>query len=206
MRVSGHAFHDTVHYPLALIVKPGRRMDLRLKHHVRRIDAEAVRALGDRLTLLLEAIADDPGRPVGSVDLLTPHEHATAHLDGAARDVPATTLPAAIAAQTARTPGATAVVYGDTTLTYAELDARAEALAARLRARGAGPEGFVAVAVPRSAELMVALLGVLKSGAAYLPVDLDYPAERVAYMLADSGATTVVTTAADARGCPPWRA
>ncbi|MFF3945758.1 non-ribosomal peptide synthase/polyketide synthase [Streptomyces sp. NPDC001902] len=202
VRVSGHAFHDTVHYPLALIVKPGRRMDLRLKHHARRIDAEAVRALGDRLTLLLEAIADDPGRPVGSVDLLTPHEHATAHLDGAVRDVPATTLPAAIAAQTARTPGATAVVYGDTTLTYAELDARAEALAARLRARGAGPEGFVAVAVPRSADLVVALLGVLKSGAAYLPVDLDYPAEHVAYMLADSGATTVVTTAADAPRLP----
>ncbi|MFD8076232.1 non-ribosomal peptide synthase/polyketide synthase [Streptomyces sp. NPDC059718] len=202
VRVSGHAFHDTVHYPLALIVKPGRRMDLRLKHHARRIDAEAVRALGDRLTLLLEAIADDPGRPAGSVDLLTPREHATAHLDGAVRDVPATTLPAAIAAQTARTPGATAVVYGDTTLTYAELDARAEALAARLRARGAGPEGFVAVAVPRSAELMVALLGVLKSGAAYLPVDLDYPAERVAYMLADSRATTVVTTAADAPRLP----
>ncbi|MFE0627637.1 non-ribosomal peptide synthase/polyketide synthase [Streptomyces sp. NPDC058864] len=202
VRVTGHAFHDTVHYPLALIVKPGRRMDLRLKHHGRRIDADAVRALGGRLTLLLEAIADDPGRPVASVDLLTPREHDTAHLDGAVRDVPATTLPAVIAAQTARTPGATAVVYGDTTLTYAELDARAEALAARLRARGAGPERFVAVAVPRSAELMVALLGVLKSGAAYLPVDLDYPAERVAYMLADSGAATVVTTAADAPRLP----
>ncbi|MFF7209724.1 non-ribosomal peptide synthase/polyketide synthase [Streptomyces sp. NPDC008238] len=202
VRVTGHAFHDTVHYPLALIVKPGRRMDLRLKHHARRIDAGAVRALGGRLTLLLEAIADDPGRPVASVGLLTPREHETAHLEGAVRDVPATTLPAAIAARTARTPGATAVVYGDTTLTYAELDARAEALAVRLRARGAGPGRFVAVAVPRSAELMVALLGVLKSGAAYLPVDLDYPAERVAYMLADSGATTVVTTAADAPRLP----
>ncbi|MEU4091796.1 non-ribosomal peptide synthase/polyketide synthase [Streptomyces sp. NPDC026673] len=202
VRVTGHAFHDTVHYPLALIVKPGRRMDLRLKHHARRIDADAVRAVAARLTLLLEAVADDPGRPVASVDLLTPREHDTAHLEGAVRDVPVTTLPAAIAEQAARTPGATAVVYGDTTLTYAELDARAEALAARLRARGAGPERFVAVAVPRSAELMVALLGVLKSGAAYLPVDLDYPADRVAYMLGDSGAATVVTTAADAARLP----
>ncbi|MGW2348910.1 non-ribosomal peptide synthase/polyketide synthase [Actinacidiphila glaucinigra] len=202
VRVTGHAFHDTVHYPLALIVKPGRRMELGLKHHARRIDADAVRALGARLTLLLEAIADDPGRPVASVDLLTPREHDTAHLEGAVRAVPVTTLPAAIAGQTARTPDATAVVYGDTTLTYAELDARAEALAERLRAGGAGPGRFVAVAVPRSAELMVALLGVLKSGAAYLPVDLDYPAERVAYMLADSGAATVVTTAADAPRLP----
>ncbi|MFJ4983661.1 non-ribosomal peptide synthase/polyketide synthase [Streptomyces sp. NPDC088732] len=202
VRVTGHAFHDTVHYPLALIVKPGRRMDLRLKHHARRIDADAVRALAARLVLLLEAVADDPGQLVGSVELLTPHERDAARLDGAAHKVPATTLPAAIAARTARTPGATAVVHGGTTLTYAELDARAEALAVRLRARGAGPERFVAVAVPRSAELMVALLGVLKSGAAYLPVDLDYPAERVAYMLADSGAATVVTTAADAARLP----
>ncbi|MDX3071016.1 non-ribosomal peptide synthase/polyketide synthase [Streptomyces sp. MI02-7b] len=202
VRVTGHAFHDTVHYPLALIVKPGRRMDLRLKHHARRIDADAVRAVADRLTLLLEAIADGPGRPVGSVDLLTPRERDAARLEGDPHEVPATTLPAVIAAQAARTPGATAVVHDATTLTYAELDARAEALAARLRARGAGPERFVAVAVPRSAELMVALLGVLKSGAAYLPVDLDYPAGRVAHMLADSGATTVVTTAADAPRLP----
>ncbi|OSP24612.1 hypothetical protein B7767_43145, partial [Streptomyces sp. 13-12-16] len=77
-----------------------------------------------------------------------------------------------------------------------------EALARRLRARGAGPERFVAVAVPRSAELVVALLAVLKAGAAYLPVDLDHPADRVAYLLGDSGARTVVTTAGAAARLP----
>lgn len=75
----------------------------------------------------------------------------------------------------------------------------------RLTVRGAGPGTVVAVAVPRSAELMVALLGVLKSGAAYLPVDVDYPADRVAHMLADSGATTVVTTSATAPNSRPAR-
>ncbi|MFI5885736.1 non-ribosomal peptide synthase/polyketide synthase [Streptomyces sp. NPDC051554] len=201
--VAGHAFHDAVHYPLALIVKPGRRLDLRLKHHARRLDADAVRSLADRLTLILHALADDPGAHVADLDLLTPEELADAHPAGETRPVPATTLAAAFAAQVARTPNATAVVYdGTTTLTYAELDARATELAARLRARGAGRERFVAVAVPRSAELMVALLGVLKSGAAYLPLDLDYPAERLAYMLADSGATTVVTTERDAHRLP----
>ncbi|HEV7979851.1 amino acid adenylation domain-containing protein, partial [Amycolatopsis sp.] len=75
-------------------------------------------------------------------------------------------------------------------------------LARRLRAQGAGPEQIVAVAVPRSVELMVSLLGVLKSGAAYLPIDLDYPQDRIAFMLADSGATTVVTTAESAARLP----
>ncbi|MFJ3899012.1 non-ribosomal peptide synthase/polyketide synthase [Streptomyces sp. NPDC090083] len=207
--VAGHAFHDAVHYPLALIVKPGRRLDLRLKHHARRLDADTVQSLADRLTLILHALADDPGARVADLDLLTPEESAAAHPAGETRTVEATTLAAAFAERAARTPDATAVVSDGagnqerTTLTYAELDRRAAELAVRLRAGGAGRERFVAVAVPRSAELMVALLGVLKSGAAYLPLDLDYPAERLAYMLADSGATTVVTTERDAHRLPP---
>ncbi|MER6077213.1 non-ribosomal peptide synthase/polyketide synthase [Streptomyces sp. NPDC001833] len=200
VRLTGHAFHDAVHYPLALIVKPGRRLDLRLKHHLNRISGEAVRLLADRLTRVLDALAEDTARPVAALDLLVDGERV--HPEGDRHAVPATTLSAAIAARTARTPDATAVVHEGTTLTYAQLDVRAEALARRLRARGAGPEKFVAVAVPRSAELMVALLGVLKSGAAYLPLDLDYPADRIAYMLADSGARTVVTTTRGAARLP----
>ncbi|MFD1117694.1 amino acid adenylation domain-containing protein, partial [Sphaerisporangium aureirubrum] len=202
VRITGHEFHDAVHYPLALIVKPGRRLDLRLKYHAQRLDAAAARLLADRLTRVLHALADDPGLPVARLDVLAAGEAALALPHGETRDVPATTLVAAFAAQAARTPDATAVVYEDETLTYRELDARAESLARRLRARGAGPERVVAVAVPRSAELMVALLGVLKSGAAYLPLDLDYPADRVAHMLADSGAAVVVTTTATAPRLP----
>ncbi|MBX9398208.1 amino acid adenylation domain-containing protein [Streptomyces sp. TRM72054] len=202
IRITGDAFHDAVHYPLALVVKPGRRLDLRLKHHTERLDADAVRALGDRLARILEAIADEPTNPAASVELLTPDEALRAHPAGEERPVPETTLAEAFAAQAARTPDATAVVFEDQRLTYAQLDARAEALADRLRGSGAGPGAFVAVAVPRSAELMIALIAVLKSGAAYLPVDLDYPADRVAHMLTDSGATTVVTLTATADRLP----
>nr|WP_206326547.1 non-ribosomal peptide synthetase [Streptomyces sp. N502] len=202
IRITGDAFHDAVHYPLALVVKPGRRLDLRLKHHTERLDADAVRALGDRLARILEAIADEPTNPAASVELLSPDEALRAHPVGEERPVPETTLAEAFAAQAARTPDAIAVVFEDQRLTYAQLDARAEALADRLRGRGAGPGAFVAVAVPRSAELMVALIAVLKSGAAYLPVDLDYPADRVAHMLTDSGATTVVTLTATADRLP----
>ncbi|MER6156419.1 amino acid adenylation domain-containing protein [Streptomyces sp. NPDC001868] len=202
VRITGDAFHDAVHYPLALVVKPGRRLDLRLKHHAERLDGDTVRALGDRLARVLEAIAEAPDRTAASVDLLSPDEALDAHPTGEQRLVPETTLAEVFAAQVARTPDATAVVFEGERLSYAELDARAEELAGRLRGRGARPGAFVAVAVPRSAELMVALLGVLKSGAAYLPVDLDYPADRVVHMLADSGATTVVTLAETADRLP----
>jgi amino acid adenylation domain-containing protein/non-ribosomal peptide synthase protein (TIGR01720 family) len=205
LRLTGHEFHDAVHYPLALIVKPGRRLDLRLKHHAQRLDAEAVRRIADRLSRILHAVADDPGQSVADVDLLSAEELLDAHPTGEHRDVPGTTLAAAFEEQVARSPRATAVVYEGEALTYAELDARAGELAGRLIARGVGPGAVVAVAVPRSAELMVALLGVLKSGAAYLPVDVDYPADRVAHMLADSGAATVVTTSATAPQLPPGR-
>ncbi|MEU4510598.1 amino acid adenylation domain-containing protein [Nonomuraea wenchangensis] len=101
------------------------------------------------------------------------------------------TLAGLIDEQAAATPGRPALRFRDRTLTYAELDAAASALAARLRERGAGPERVVAVALPRSAELVVALVAVLKTGAAYLPVDPEQPAERTASMLAD--AAPVVT-------------
>ncbi|WP_229916012.1 non-ribosomal peptide synthetase [Streptomyces fructofermentans] len=202
VRITGHAFHDAVHYPLALIVKPGRRLDLRLKHHAQRLDTEAVRRIGDRLTRILHALATDPARPAAALELLSADELSGAHPAGEVRDVPATTLQGSFEASAARTPDATAVVYERETLTYAQLDARAAELARRLRSAGARPGRVVAVAVPRSAELMVALLGVLKSGAAYLPVDVDHPADRVAHMLSDSGAATVVTTARTAPALP----
>lgn len=202
VRITGDAFHDAVHYPLALVVKPGRRLDLRLKHHAERLDGDTARTLADRLARVLEAVAEAPDRAAASVDLLSPDEALHAHPAGGERSLPGTTLAEGFAAQVARTPHATAVAFEDERLSYAELDARAEELAIRLRGRGARPGSFVAVAVPRSAELMVALLGVLKSGAAYLPVDLDYPADRVTHMLTDSGATTVVTLSATADRLP----
>jgi non-ribosomal peptide synthetase component F len=103
-------------------------------------------------------------------------------------------------AQAARTPDAPAVAAADARLSYAELDARATALAGRLTARGVGPEQVVAVAVPSSALAIVALLGVLKAGAAYLPVDVAYPARRIAFMLADARPAALITTAQAAAG------
>ncbi len=100
--------------------------------------------------------------------------------------LPETTLPELFHAQAARTPHAVAVSCGEVTLSYAELGERAERLAGYLTSLGAGPERLVAVAMERSADLVVVLLAVLKSGAGYLPVDPEYPAERISYMLGDA--------------------
>ncbi|MGN9757637.1 amino acid adenylation domain-containing protein [Streptomyces sp. SD31] len=204
LRITGTEVLDAVHYPLALVVEPeGGRIRLRFKHDAARHDQLTVAVLAHRVVALLETLVSEPGRPVARTGLLSERERERlAELNATARPVPDATLASLIADRVARSPHATAVVFEGTSLTYAELDRRAEVLARRLRARGAGPEEFVAVAVPRSAELMVALLGVLKAGAAYLPVDLDYPAERVAFMLGDCGARTVVTTAEAAGRLP----
>ncbi|MCX4985262.1 non-ribosomal peptide synthetase [Streptomyces sp. NBC_00572] len=202
--ITGAEVFDAVHYPLALVVEPADAgLLLRFKHDAGRLDQVAVAVLANRFTALLRTVVAEPARLVARTDLLSAREreHLT-ELNATARPVPEATLASLFATWVVRTPDAPAVVFDDSTLSYAELDRRAEALARRLRARGAGPERYVAVAVPRSAELMVALLGVHKAGAAYLPVDLDYPADRVAFMLADSGARLVVTTAEAAGRIP----
>src|SRR5438067_81988 len=100
--------------------------------------------------------------------------------------------------QVARTPAVTALVFGDTALSFAELNAAANRLAHHLIDRGAGPERIVALALPRSAEMVVALLAVAKAGGVYLPVDPELPAERIAFLLGDAQPVLVVTTT-DAR-------
>ena len=107
---------------------------------------------------------------------------------------PESTLPELFEAQVTRSPEATALLFEDRALIYAALNARANQLAHHLIARGIGPESLVAVALPRSLEMVPALLGILKAGAAYLPLDLDYPAERLAFMLADARPACLLTT------------
>ncbi|GIF23080.1 amino acid adenylation domain-containing protein/non-ribosomal peptide synthase protein (TIGR01720 family) [Actinoplanes tereljensis] len=192
VRVTDVSFREATHYAVSLLVAPGPRLGLTIEYDPARVAPATVERLRVGLARLLAAFADAPAGAVGRIAL---HDADEAGLAGPRLDVPDTTLPAAIAAQAARVPDAVAVLAGERSLTYRELDDRAGELAARLVAHGAGPESIVAVAVPRRAELVVALVGVLKSGAAYLPLDPAHPAERHAAALADSGARVVVTTA-----------
>ncbi|MEV7676575.1 amino acid adenylation domain-containing protein [Streptomyces sp. NPDC088752] len=159
-------------------------------------DADTVRGLADRLVRLLGTVTEDPGLPLHAYDVLGDAENARLARwgTGPTRDLPEETFPALFAHRVRQTPDAPAVRDAHTTLTYRELDARADALARRLAARGIGPEDRVAVALPRDAGLVVALLGVLRAGAAYLPLDTDYPAARLAHMLDDAAPRLLLTT------------
>ncbi|HKH45252.1 MAG TPA: amino acid adenylation domain-containing protein, partial [Thermoanaerobaculia bacterium] len=154
-------------------------------------------ATADRLlgawSVLVEAAVADPARPLGSLPLLgdAEREQLVTGWNGLISAVTGR-LEDLVQRQAERTPGAVAVIDRDEKLTYRELVERAARLAARLRALGAGPETVVAVSLPRTADLIVALLGVLESGAAYLPIDLAYPEERRRFMLEDGGAEWVI--------------
>src|SRR6185437_5545012 len=167
-------------------------------------DEATVRALAGRLTRLLRQAARDPGRPISQLGLLTATERRSLlrAWNDTARSVPAVTLHGLFEQQAARTPHAPAVIGAGTELTYAGLNARANQLARRLIALGSGPGRLAAIAMPRSPDMITAVLAVLKSGAGYLPVDPAYPADRIGFMLAESAPVAVLTTTAVAGGLP----
>ncbi|MFE6978163.1 amino acid adenylation domain-containing protein [Streptomyces sp. NPDC057682] len=167
-------------------------------------DRASAELLAERLVRLLDAAVADVERPIGSLDVLSAPERVRLleEWNDSAQDVPVGTLPALFEQRTAEAPDAVAVVCGDVSLSYAELDARANRLARYLVGRGVGPEQRVAVALPRSVDWLVAVLAVVKAGGAYLPVDLTYPADRIAYMLDDAQPLLVLTDRASADGLP----
>ena len=158
-------------------------------------EAATMERMAGHLQLLLEGIAADPDRPVGAVPLLTPaeREQVLTEWNDTTRELPAATLDELFAAQARRTPDAPAVISDSGQISYAELDTAANRLAHLLIKRGAGPERVVALALPRSADIIVAELAVTKAGAAFLPVDPAYPAERIAFMLADAKPVLTLT-------------
>ena len=206
VRVTGCELRDATHYPLALIVRPGRRLELRLNHQPTVISTARAQALASAALRVLEQVAADPELPVGRLDLVPARdtERLRRYGAGPVRALPPDTLPVLLAAQAVECPDATVVVYEGTEVSYAELHRRANRLARLLVARGVGPESVVAVAVPRSVELVVALLGVLATGAAYLPVDPDHPADRVDFVLRDAAARVGVSVGGAGRGAVDW--
>ncbi|MFJ7589631.1 amino acid adenylation domain-containing protein [Streptomyces sp. NPDC097617] len=205
--ITGIRSFTASHYPVTVLafIEPDR---LRLAIQYRRtvLDPAAAESVAARFGMILAQLAEDTGRRVGAVEVLEPAERdRLLNGPGAAPQgtpAPATTVPELFERQAAATPDAVAVVSGEQSLTYRELDERANRLARGLTRRGARPELPVAVALPRSADLVVALLGVLKSGAAALALDPRRPADRLAHVLTDARPLLVLTDADTAAGLP----
>jgi amino acid adenylation domain-containing protein len=168
----------------------------RLVYRTELFDRATAEAVVARYVRLLAAAVADPAQRISALPLLDDAERdlVLSAWNDTAREVAPSTLVAEFERQAAATPAAPALVRDGVTLSYFELNAAANRLARTLVARGAGPEARVALALPRSVELVVAILAVLKSGAAYVPVDTGYPAGRIAYLLADSEPALVLAT------------
>ncbi|RVW08080.1 amino acid adenylation domain-containing protein [Prescottella agglutinans] len=196
VRLTGIRFDEHPPYPLTLIAVPGDRLRFEVKYDAARVGGATAAQMADGLAALLSALPEAIDRPVAALAL------AGRPAPAPRTEFPSTTVTALLEEQAARTPEATAVVFEGRSLTYRQLHERANRLAHMLIDLGVRPEAKVAVALPRSLELMVALLAVGKAGGAYVPLDTGYPAERLAYMLDDSAPVCVLTTAAVAAALP----
>ncbi|MGW4095171.1 amino acid adenylation domain-containing protein, partial [Nocardia sp. NPDC004718] len=167
-------------------------------------DESTVRNFASRFRRVLAAVAADATAVVGDIDVLAPGERELVLHELSTRGTSALemTLPDVIARQAWSRPDAVAIRFGDASLTFGELHGRANQVARALIAHGAGPESLVAVAVARSEELPVALLGVLIAGAAYLPIDTTYPEQRLKFMLDDAAPVCVLTTEQERHAMP----
>ncbi|MFG2312766.1 amino acid adenylation domain-containing protein [Streptomyces sp. NPDC048566] len=162
-------------------------------------DRDTAEEISARLTRVLEQFAADPGLRVSEIDVLSPLERRRlTDVNRAGDAIPDVTLVELFERQAARRADAPAVVCEDTTLTYGQVNARANRLARRLVAMGVGPESLVGVCLDRSADLVVAILAVLKAGGAYLPIDPDSPADRAAYLIEDAAPVLLLTTSTTA--------
>ncbi len=200
---AGLAFSSVRHreetnYPMTVVVNAGDTLQLQLRYARAQFAHEMVERIGAHLRHLLQVLAEHPQQAIGSLGLLPGDELAAWRESGVNRELHAFDAPVhrLIERQAAATPSAAALLYEDLVLDYRSLNQQANRLAHRLLAEGAGPERIVGVAARRAPEMVVALLAVLKAGAAYLPLDPDLPPARLADMMADSGLSLLLTQTA----------
>ncbi|MEV8378888.1 amino acid adenylation domain-containing protein [Kribbella sp. NPDC056861] len=195
--VTGIRPYAATHYAATVLAAADPHLRLSLQYQPDVLDQSAAERVAARLTRVLHQIATDPSTAVRQVDVLTEDErdHLVRAINETAVELPEVTVPDLLVEQALSTPDAIAVEADGRTLSYRELHQKANALAHDLISRGAGPDTVVAVALPRTVDLLVGLIGVVKSGAAYLPVDPNYPSDRVARALASARPLIVVTDA-----------
>jgi amino acid adenylation domain-containing protein len=182
-------------HPLTVVVTVDDGFTAQFAYDPEVLGEAEVRGFAQIFLRFLDALVSMPDARLRALPTLSPAEfdRAVHGFEDNAVPMPPATLPELFEARVRQAPGAIAVECDGVELTYAELDERAERLAARLAAQGVAPGGLVGVLLDRSVELIAGVLAVLKAGGAYVPLDLDYPAPRIAYMVEDSGLGLVLT-------------
>lgn len=188
----------TAKFDLTLVIEEGKQLNGSVIFNTRLFAAETIHRLIKHFQNLLQAIIQNPAQRTGEISLLDPAEkyRLQAQWSRVPAFVPEFTenlLTRQFEAQASLTPDAVAVVLNERELTYHELNARANQVAHLLRSRNVGPEVLVGICLERSLEMVVAILGILKAGGAFLPLDPEYPKERLEFMLSDSGVSLVLT-------------
>ncbi|OMD57052.1 hypothetical protein BSK62_30100, partial [Paenibacillus odorifer] len=182
--------HPVTKFDLTLnVVEVNQGLHMSLEYSRALFNASTIERLLSHFVQLLTQITERTDASIASLQLVTPEEKKQLHaFNDTAADYPReATIHRLFEAQVEKTPNAVAVVYEDQQLTYAELNARANQLAWTLREQGVGQDCIVAVLMDRSVEMIVGVLGILKAGGAYVPIDSSLPAERIRYILEDSG-------------------
>ena len=194
---------DATHYAVTVTATPGTCLALRFAYRPDLFDAAAVETLAGRLVRLLEAVAESADRPIAGPDIMQPAEQrALRAWNDTAHAIPSGTVLQLFAEQLRNNRDAAAVACGGESLSYAELDARSDQFGRYLQTLGIGPECVVGLCVQRSFGMVVGLLGILKAGSAYLPLDPNYPRQRLAYMVRNARATVLISEAGLAAALP----
>jgi non-ribosomal peptide synthase protein (TIGR01720 family) len=201
---------ESTHYPLTMAARLGNELGLRVEFDTDVFDAASIEVLIERLVRVLVAMTADPGRSLSSVDVLDEGERARLDEIGnravLTRPAPApVSIPVLFAAQVARAPEAVALVCGQRSWTYQQLEEAANRLAHLLAGQSVGPGACVALLVERSAQAIVAMLAVLKTGAAYLPIDPVVPTARMQFMITDAAPIAAMSTTLASTPNPPPR-
>ncbi|WP_218276613.1 non-ribosomal peptide synthetase, partial [Pseudomonas sp. HMWF032] len=188
--------HEFTHYPMTLAVLPGSRLELLLAYDRAHFDADGIAQVEALLRQALAQVCCDPARALGSLQLSSADEQARLAEWNKPRQAfdAARLLPALIAEQARLHPDAIALVHGGERIAFAELESRSNQLANLLFSHGVQPESRVGVSLERGNAMIVAMLAVLKSGGAFVPLDPDYPRERLSYMVEDSGLQWLITS------------
>ncbi|HLO02128.1 MAG TPA: amino acid adenylation domain-containing protein [Symbiobacteriaceae bacterium] len=195
-------------YLLSLTVRPGTQLSLGAMYDGQRLDEETVHRLLGHLTQILQGMAANPAQPVGHLQIVTAAEESQlARWRGASSPYPRqASLAALFEQQAAQAPSKVALALGAQQMTYGELDQRANQLAHTLQRQGVSTDTPVGLCLERSFDQVVALLGILKAGGAYVPLDPAYPAERLSFMIQDTGVPVLITGRGLGTKLPPHTA